>query len=236
MIGCCGFGSAMTPYFETFEAVEVQHTFYHPPQLKTLDKWRDQSQPDFEFTIKAWQLITHESKSPTYRRLKRELTETEKSMTGRFQSSALVREAWDVTLESARTLGATRILFQCPGSFKPTDENIANMRQFFTGLDRGGMILYWEPRGKDWTDQVVAELCEELQISHAVDPFVSKCQTPADSYFRLHGKGGWRYRYTDTDLAELVKMLPRKGRAYVFFNNISMVADAQRFTKLLATT
>lgn len=82
-IGCCGFRSSRESYYPLLPAVEVQHTFYQPPQLATLAKWRKEAPADFEFTIKAWQLITHQSSSPTYRRLKRELTSSEKEGNGR---------------------------------------------------------------------------------------------------------------------------------------------------------
>ena len=73
-IGCCGFPQALSGYAKAFSVVEVQQTFYQPPMLKTLERWRAQVAPDFEFTVKAWQLITHESTSPTYRRLREKLT------------------------------------------------------------------------------------------------------------------------------------------------------------------
>ncbi len=80
---------------------------------------------DFELTLKAWQLITHEAKSPTYRRLKRQLSETEKAEAGGFRETAIVNDAWRATLASAHVLKAKTILFQCPSSFKQTAANIA---------------------------------------------------------------------------------------------------------------
>jgi uncharacterized protein YecE (DUF72 family) len=54
--------------------VEVQQTFYEPPADTTIRRWRARAPAAFEFTLKAWQLITHEPSSPTFRRLKRPLT------------------------------------------------------------------------------------------------------------------------------------------------------------------
>src|SRR5678815_5007736 len=113
-IGTCGFGMAQSEYARTFSCIEVQHTFYEPPQLTTLNRWRRQMPVDFEFTLKAWQLITHEARSPTYRRLKRKLSETEKAEAGGFRVTAIVEEAWEATLISAKALKAKTILFQCP--------------------------------------------------------------------------------------------------------------------------
>ena len=74
------------------KAVEVQHTFYQPPRVETLAKWRAEAPRGFEFTIKAWQLITHQPSSPTYRRLKRALTEEEREGAGAFRASASCRQ------------------------------------------------------------------------------------------------------------------------------------------------
>ena len=100
--GTCGFRGNKREYSELLSAVEIQHTFYQPPQIKTLERWRAELPGDFEFTVKAWQIITHEAKSPTYRRLKRKLTEQEMEDAGSFKPSTIVREAWEVTLACAR--------------------------------------------------------------------------------------------------------------------------------------
>lgn len=73
-IGCCGFPVARRRYWEGLAAVEIQRTFYQPPRLETARRWRQGAPVDFEFTLKAWQLITHEASSPTYRRLRRPLS------------------------------------------------------------------------------------------------------------------------------------------------------------------
>lgn len=138
-VGTCGFGRAQADYARSFSCVEVQHTFYQPPQLKTLERWRMLMPSDFEFVIKAWQLITHDARSPTYRRLKRQLSGTEKMEAGYFRNSAIVKEAWDTTLAWAKALSARTILFQCPASFTQTTEHITNLERFFTGIDRQGL-------------------------------------------------------------------------------------------------
>lgn len=232
-VGTCGFGLAQAEYARAFKCVEVQHTFYQPPQLKTLERWRAQMPSGFEFVIKAWQLITHDARSPTYRRLKRELSAGEKEGAGYFRNSAIVKEAWETTLASAKALRARTILFQCPASFTQTAENIANLEKFFSALDRQNLNLGWEPRGS-WESDVVKSICDELRLWHVVDPFLDKTTTPKRSYFRLHGRGGWRYQYEDGELEELARILGKRAKGYVFFNNYKMTEDALKFCKLLA--
>lgn len=232
-VGCCGFRSSRESYYPLLPAVEIQHTFYQPPQISTLEKWRAEAPTDFEFTVKAWQLITHQSNSPTYRRLKRELTEREKETAGAFRSSRIVREAWSVTAECARALNAKTVLFQCPASFQPTRINLENMRKFFSKVKRNGLNFCWEPRGERWTRVVIKDLCDELDLWHVVDPFAGRTVTPERCYFRLHGRNGWRYSYEDGELEELYSMLPEGVESYVFFNNIKMGEDAVRFKAIV---
>ena len=188
---------------------------------------------DFEFTLKAWQLITHEAKSPTYRRLKRKLSETEKAEAGSFRATAIVNEAWGATLAAAQVLKAKTILFQCPPSFKQTAENIASIEKFFSSIARHDLNLCWEPRG-DWDAEVVRSICVSLELCHVVDPFITKTVTPNNYYFRLHGRSGWRYQYELSELKELATSLAELKRGYVFFNNSKMTEDALRFCKLLS--
>lgn len=230
-IGCCGFRSARSSYYPLLDAVEVQHTFYQPPLVPTLEKWREEAPAQFVFTIKAWQLITHQASSPTYRRLKRELTETERDRAGSFRSSRIVKEAWTTTRACAQALRAPVILFQCPASFKPTRTNIESLRRFFNKAERGDTAFAWEPRG-GWPREIVRDLCEELDLWHVVDPFKERTTTPLRCYFRLHGRNGWRYTYEDGELEELLYMLPEDGASYVFFNNREMLTDAVRFREM----
>lgn len=230
-VGTCGFGLAQADYARYFSCVEVQHTFYQPPTLKTLERWRTLMPPEFEFVIKAWQLITHDARSPTYRRLKLQLSDMEKAEAGYFRDSAIVRRAWETTLASAEALGARTILFQCPASFTPTNEHVASLKKFFASIDRQGLNLGWEPRG-EWDSAVVKSICDELSLWHVVDPFVNKTTTSNRCYFRLHGRGGWRYQYEDGELEELALLLPKRRHCYVFFNNYKMIEDALRFCKL----
>ena len=231
-IGTCGFGVAQAEYARRFSCVEVQHTFYQPPRLTTLNRWLTQMPADFEFTLKAWQLITHEARSPTYRRLKRKLSKTEKAEAGGFKATEIVKEAWGATLAAAQALRAKTILFQCPSSFKQTANNVADMEKFFSSIDRQDLNLCWEPRG-DWDADVVRSICISLELCHVVDPFIGTTVTPDKYYFRLHGRSGWRYQYELGELKELTTSLVKSKRGYVFFNNSKMTEDALRLCKLL---
>ena len=232
-IGLCGFTIAIGSYPGRFPVVEVQQTFYQPSAEGVMRRWRDSTPAGFEFTIKAWQLVTHTAASPTYRRLKRPLTDRERAEAGAFRDSAIVEEGWRVTLACAKILDATSILFQCPASFRPTGENVANMNAFFRRAERPpGVRLLWEPRGP-WPQDLLASLCADHGLVHVVDPFVNPTVTTAVTYYRLHGITGARHVYTDEELLRLRDMVPPAGETYVMFNNIPRANDATRFGQLL---
>ncbi len=231
-VGCCGFPVARARYFENFEVVELQSTFYQLPREETPERWRAAAPEAFEFTVKVPQLITHEASSPTYRKLKEKLSPEARGRVGSFRPTEEVFSAWERTLTLCHKLRARVALFQSPPSFSPTPEHKKNLKAFFGTIERGGLILIWEPRG-DWKEGEVLELCQELGLVHGVDPFTSKPLWGEPRYFRLHGRGGYRYEYSDEELVELKEMLVNAGGGYVLFNNVFMFEDAQRFKKLL---
>jgi len=239
-IGCCGFATAQEKYAKLFGVIEVQQTFYQPPTLATLQRWRATFPAEFEFSLKAWQLITHEARSSTYRRLKLELTQQERQECGFFRDSPIIRKAWETTYNCALALEANLILFQCPVSFKPTEQNLERMRAFFGTINRNGLQLLWEPRG-NWPSQLVLQLCQELKLIYVVDPFVKTstitfpypAPNPHLNYYRLHGGKDYRHNFDDDELKSLLDLIYPDTMTYFMFNNVNMLENAQRFQALL---
>ena len=242
-VGLCGFTIGAKSYARRFPVVEVQQTFYDPPRRETLRAWRARAAGPLEFTMKAWQAITHDADSRTYRRMKRPMTSEDRAGLGSFRDSPVVARAWAETLAGARELGATAILFQCPPRFRPTEENAARLLAFFERIEADrdpATTLLWEPRG-EWPEALVRDLCARARLVHVVDPFLCAPATRGFTYFRLHGIGRERHRhaYTDEELATLLEKVPAAASAgdepaYVMFNNIPRVKDAGRFCALLA--
>ncbi len=235
-IGCCGWSSLrgedvgvpdwkrsyshkLQLYAAHFPVVEVNSTFYRLPKPDTAARWRDLADrvnEAFEFTVKVNQQVTHKS---------------------RFRGEE-ARRAFSETAAIARLLRARILLLQCPPSFGPTQENEAALREFLAGVDREGLVLAWEPRGK-WrgVPERVAALCEELGLIHCTDPFQDWPQAGDFLYLRLHGAPPgarmYYYRYTPADLNWLRGELTRRGSlAYVLFNNVYMAQDALAFKRL----
>lgn len=234
LIGCCGWAGSQQRYYDAFPAIEIQATFYEPPAVKVAERWRAMAPPHFVFCMKAWQLVTHPASSPTYRRLRRPIEPHQRDRFGGFQDTDEVWSAWEETRKLGEAVNAAVMLFQCPASFRATAENIRNLRRFFQRLGRQPFDIAWEPRGP-WPPEIVRELCAELNLIHCVDPFFNR-SVHGLIYWRLHGKGSYSYRYTESDLALLKKMFLEHNeadRSYVMFNNLAMREDALRFAHLL---
>jgi uncharacterized protein YecE (DUF72 family) len=234
LVGCCGWAGAQSDYLANFPVIEIQSTFYQPPAPRVAAKWRSGAPADFKFCMKAWQLITHTPASPTYRRLRSPVSPGDRDALGSFRNTDQVWKAWEQTREVAGTLRAFVVVFQCPASFLPTPENVANLARFFRRVGPQPFRMAWEPRGS-WPPGLIHEVCAEFGLIHCVDPFVNQSVYGDLIYWRLHGKDGFFYRYTDEDLAELKAMLSLhqgKNSACVLFNNVPMKNDARRFCRL----
>lgn len=229
-IGCCGFPVARARYYRLFSSVEIQQSFYQLPRQETVEGWRREAPPGFEFTLKAWQLLTHEASSPTYRRLREPLTERQRRQVGSFRWNAVTREAWERTLELARILQARWVIFQCPARFQETPENRKRMGEFFGRIERSHLTCGWEPRGS-WKPQTVEELCRELDLIHVVDPFQARPVTSGRAYFRLHGITGYQHRFQPEELKRLKELCAGFDTVHVFFNNRWMLDDALAFRR-----
>jgi len=232
-VGTCGFRKAHDTTFKHLRVLEVNKTFYKPPMDRTARRWRDEEAPaDFIFTLKAWQLITHEPSSPTYRKADLDIPDESRDRYGSFRPTEEVFDAWERTRQIAGLLGAPIVVFQCPASFQPTAEHKQHMRAFFRQVDRADLRFAWEPRG-DWREEEIEALCADLDLLHCVDPFDAGTVTEEIAYFRLHGVDGYDHNYTASELQMLRDRCAAFEEAYVLFNNISMWEDALRFREIL---
>ncbi len=212
-VGTCGFAESQARTFRDFDLVEIQQTFYQPPRPQTAQGWRARAPEGFVFTLKAWQLITHEPHSPTYRRLREPLTSWQLQQAGGFRWNPITRMAWKRTLEIALALQAKVVLFQLSRSFLPSPKNLDRLRRFFTEAPREGLRFAFEPRGDAWTDDLLRPLLRELQLIHAVDPFLHRPLGHGLRYFRLHGRPAYHYHYQYSD-SELVELRNKLSRAW----------------------
>lgn len=236
VVGCCGwsglnakdfgledwrerFPSKLALYAALFPCVEVNQTFYKLPKVKTAERWLSEARsvrPDFEFTVKVPQTITHRD---------------------RFRTEASI-EAYEAVAEVARALDAKILLFQTPKSLK--DDALPDMERFFSKVERDDFTFVLEPRGL--SKEAVFPLCERLGLVYCFDPFAEQPEGPPGDllYVRLHGSPPgermYRYEYTREDLEGLRRALSVLGEGkracYCLFNNIPMYRSARLFMEM----
>ncbi|MEM0239859.1 MAG: DUF72 domain-containing protein [Candidatus Nezhaarchaeales archaeon] len=245
-IGCCGWAvkGGMKKYFEVFDLIELQSTFYRLPSVETAKRWRDEAPPNFTYTMKAWQALTHPPSSPTWRKSGLKISGEEYDRYGHLKPTRENFRAWDRTLEVAKTLMCSVLVLQMPPSFVKSDENISNVINFLKSVERPkGLTIGIEFRHESWDIETIRRLCEELEIIHIVDPFKqSFAMTPSQViYYRLHGLGrrAYVYDYSMEELRRLyeswIRPYEKDKMIYVLFNNTNMANDALDLKKIVTT-
>ncbi len=240
-VGCCGFPVSRRRYYTLFKVVEIQQTFYKPPSIDTIRRWREEAPKDFEFTFKAWQIITHSPRSPTWRKAKLSIPDEELDKYGLLKPTKENIEAWRKMLDIAKILDAKIIVLQTPPSLKYDSDSINRIREFFEKITSisDNVHVAWEPRGQ-WYNHfdVLSEIFRQYNIIHVVDPFKHDPLPVLNTcYLRLHGRGkgevNYKYKYTEKDYNELLEKLKNYSKyfteCYVMFNNVYMFENAREF-------
>ncbi len=244
-IGCCGFPVSRKKYYNTFSLVELQNTFYNLPSFQWVEKLRKEIPSGFIITMKAWQVITHPSKSPTWRRLREKPSGILENY-GWLKPTNENIAAWEKVLDIAMKLNAKVIVLQTPASMPYNDESINWTKEFLkqiTSITPKNIVIGWEPRGQ-WVNgqalNVLRSILEEYNITHIVDLFRRKpVYIHGINYVRLHGIGkgetNYKYKYTNEDLEKLYEMLIEISyrENFILFNNVYMFNDGQRFKQIL---
>ncbi|MCD6503234.1 MAG: DUF72 domain-containing protein [Euryarchaeota archaeon] len=238
-IGCCGFPVSMSRYFQEFRLVEVQSTFYKLIQKRTAKRWRDAAPQDFEFVIKAFQGITHDVRSPTWKRSNIKDYKILKDKVGSLRLTKEVLNFWEHTIKIAKILKSKIVLVQLPRSFRDTKENIKRAELFFKNINLNDIRVAIELRG--WSKESRKWFCEEFDLIDVVDPLVESPAYMSDIvYFRLHGRHEkerivYKHKYSDKELRALRDTLTSylEREIYVLFNNTNMYEDAKRFLEMI---
>jgi uncharacterized protein YecE (DUF72 family) len=230
LVGTCGFPTSRKTIYATLDAVELQETFYNMPNPERMAQLRREV-PNFHFTAKVFQGLTHPPDSPTYRRT-RGFKPTQNH--GSLKPTRENLELWQQYTEAVAPLQPEVLVFQTPPSLKPEPY----IYDFFTTIT-GRWRLAWEPRGETYKDPRLIQKVAELGVIIAVDPLRREPPPSTLQYFRLHGLGkgevNYRYKYTDDDLHRLAQIIKntKADLIYVMFNNVHMQEDATRFKQII---
>jgi uncharacterized protein YecE (DUF72 family) len=187
----------MLPYYaERFSTVEINYTFYRMPNAKTIAGWVAETPPDFSFTLKAPQRITH------------------------FARLREIEDPLRYFLDTASGLGSKlgTVLFQLPPNFK---KDLARLGGLLDQLP-AGLRCAFEFRHESWlTEDVYARLRVANGALCVAD--TEETTTPIEAtadwgYLRLRDQG-----YAETDLAEWARTVERMSAhwrdTFVYFKH-----------------
>lgn len=231
----------LADYARVFGVVELQSTFYRLPKQATAETWRGSVPEHFEFTVKVFQGVTHPAGSPTWRKAGSQQRTSDPQNYGHLQNTPEVFRAWNDSAFIGQVLRSTIFVVQLPPSFKFSRANLDHLRTFFSTAGKTRQLAL-ELRDESWfqdPDRLGGEL-KALGVTHIVDPLVREPLCVSEiAYFRLHGLGKERYRYTYTEkdlerLHSLGRALPCRT-VYYMFNNFRMRENALALRKLVGS-
>lgn len=204
---------SLVAYSRVFDFVEVNSTFYQIPNLKTVESWRRQVPPDFEFSVRCNRLVSHAHQ---------------------FRPDEEALNAFAQMITICRTLRAEILHVQAPVTFQPNKENAELLNSFLSSVSSKGVRMAFELRGENRNlSGDFVEVMRDNDLVHSVD--LSRDEAPAYEsdilYSRLFGKGYHTiYQPTDHELKMIDERAssPAYRKAAVSFHFIRMYKDASR--------
>ncbi|MBV9327700.1 MAG: DUF72 domain-containing protein [Chloroflexi bacterium] len=221
-------------YASFFNTVEINSSFYRPPNQYAARAWASKVPDGFRFTAKLWQKFTHPK-----------MFEKATGQDWRVQDEDFsIFEEGIGPLAEAGKLGP--LLAQFPTSFRPDDARLEYLEDLIQRMRGAGFSLAVELRHRDWTEsegtRAIRAFMEQQHVAWVMidEPrFKTSIRhvplTSDTAYFRFHGrnyKSWWshaeaedRYNYLYTPeeerhLAEdVLEVSERTSETYAFFNN-----------------
>lgn len=187
-------------YSKTFDTVEINNTFYHLPDDKTFDAWRQQAPKKFIYAVKASRYLTH----------LRKLSEPD----------APLQTLLDGATRLKNHLGP--ILYQLPPNW---NRNLQRLRDFLEILPKQYRHVI-EFRNRDWLCEKTYQLLAEHDVALCVHDMLKRHPrrvVAKFAYVRLHGSGqkyGGKYRTRRLESwSEWIRKIADQHDVFVYFNN-----------------
>jgi uncharacterized protein YecE (DUF72 family) len=216
-------------YSQSFNTVEINSSFYNPPEPKRVYSWLSRVPEGFLFTAKLWQKFTHP-------RMFKQATGSDATIS---QQDVDVFKGSLEPLAGSGRLGA--LLAQFPPSFK----NDSFGQQILAALGKtfDGYRLAVELRHRSWSDDPnTAKLLTGSNIAWVqIDEPKFKSSVAQEvpltsdiAYFRFHGRNAenwwqgdsetrYRYLYSPEEIQELSQRVTSASQqtklTFAFFNN-----------------
>jgi uncharacterized protein YecE (DUF72 family) len=189
-------------YFQHFDTVEINNSFYKLPSADTFRCWRQSTPRGFCFAVKASRFITHMKK----------LKEPQNALENFLPRAEELKEK----------LGP--ILFQLPPQWTVNPERL---EEFLTALPRRHQYAF-EFREPSWHKDQIYEILRQHNAAFCIYE-LNRFQSPElvtanFVYIRLHGPGGpYQGSYSTGTLRAWARKIARWARTltdiYVYFDN-----------------
>jgi uncharacterized protein YecE (DUF72 family) len=189
-------------YAQQFDTVEINNTFYHLPQEKSIQRWHNIAPKGFLYAVKANRYITHIKK----------LKDTSEPLERFFDRINLLKGS----------LGP--ILYQLPPSLHQNQDLLKN----FIKLLPKKRTAVFEFRHSSWYSDDTFNLLRKLKAGFCIHDLSGK-ESPREVtsdtiYVRFHGTTGkYAGGYSKSTLQSWTKWLKDQSKnargIYVYFNN-----------------
>ena len=207
-------------YWQQFDTVELNNSFYRLPKESALQTWRDETPEGFCFAAKSSRFLTHLKK----------LKDAEVGLKRFLDRLEIVHQK----------LGP--ILFQLPPQWQVDHGRLEKFLKILPAYHR----YVFEFRNETWNDSHIYDLLAHYNVGYCafhLAGYESPIEVTADfAYVRLHGPGG-KYQGSYDDIALMrwagqVKQWQQNLKAiYIYFDNDDSgyaAHDALRLKRMLA--
>jgi uncharacterized protein YecE (DUF72 family) len=237
-------------YSDYFRTVEINSTFYRPPNEFQVRSWvkKAEGREGFEFSVKMPQLVTHESMVKL---------EAERAAEQAASFERICRPMAD-----AKVLGA--VLLQMSPYFKNEAQTLETLRKVLDAVDHADIDYAVEFRHRSWLDEsgreLVPDALEVLRERNVANVLIdgpgfpiTRLETADHAYTRFHGRNydiwyrdekeddfrinRYDYLYTKQQLEPWVPRIREAEKDYskvrVYFNNHGRSKSAKNAFELM---
>ncbi|MHA1270709.1 MAG: DUF72 domain-containing protein [Candidatus Helarchaeota archaeon] len=226
LIGCGGWsffkakGDPLINYSRVFDFVEINSTFYKIPDDKTCQNWKKKvkNNPNFLFSIKVFQEITHKYK---------------------LRPININFKLFNEMKRVCKILNSNLLVFQTPVSVEPNKITFKEIDDFFSAIHTKDLFFIWEPRNISWYDEKNYKYFENIitkyDIIHCIDLFKSspKFINSKLAYSRIFGPTyDNMYQFDDNEIIQLnnkfLQISNQTENVIISFHTQRMIHDAAR--------
>ncbi len=189
-------------YAGRFASVELNNSFYHLPETRTLKNWKTTVPDSFLFSVKASRYFTHMKKLKVTRGSVRQFFSRMKALNGKMGP----------------------VLFQLPPKWKPNPERLEAFLKILPKQYR----YTFEFRNTGWFSKEIKKILEKYKAAFCIYELAGQCSpewtTAHFVYVRLHGPGNkYQGDYDGQTLSRWARRIrawhKQRKDVYLYFDN-----------------